>query len=137
MHITVILRCLADVGQMCFLDGAFMLSGSKTTYLDVSPTVMSTISCQMHHFCLYAHRRLLPWRTARAERTLITSPSYISPRCQYTSTSPPKFGIPDSGSGESLKRASITSPIKRPFAERGILPPPTRTIRTPMWHAVP
>ena len=35
LHITVILRCLADVGQMCFLDGAFML-GSKTTCLHIA-----------------------------------------------------------------------------------------------------
>ena len=113
MHITVILRCMAvkyasSTEHSCSPD-----LGSKTTYLHISPTSMSTISWWMYPCYLYTHRRLLPWPAARAERTFITSPSYISPRCQYPSGSPPKLGIPDSGSGESLKRASVTSPVER------------------------
>ena len=127
MHITVILRCLA---VKCASSAEHSCSpdlGSKTTYLHISPTAMSTISWWMYPCCIYTHRRLLPWPAARAERTFITSPSYILPRCQYPSGSPPKLGIPDSGSGESLKRASVTSPVERTI-RRALYSPATPTL---------
>ena len=135
LHITVILSCLADVGQMCFLDGAFML-GSKPT-ICIPPTIMSTIRWCVHHCCLCAHRILLPWPAARAKRIFITSPSYISPRCQYPRTSPLKLEIPDSGSSESLKRASVTSPLERTIRQARYSPPPPHYPYICMARSIP